>query len=176
MTITPTGRPAWEHANDHTTYGGDVNKENYQSLGPVNSKTDVDAAEFVRLAADLAALQRTASFATIVYQCNDTAGDDPTILSYHAMAGDPPDGLRVSDGRVTWTWDGSYPDEYSVDGALNIVGVTYGIIGTANATVNVQLQQVGGTGTQRRVEARAFTTAPLPDAVVTLTIWTGQGS
>lgn len=176
MTITPTGRPAWEHANDHTTYGGSTSKENFASLGAVNSKTDVDAAEFVRLAADVAALQRVAPFATIVYQCNDTSPDDPTILSYLAMAGNAPTGARVSDGRVTWTWDGSYPDEYGVDGELNIVGVTYGIIGTANATVNVQLQQVGGIGTQRRIDARAFTTVALPDAVVTLTIWTGQGS
>jgi hypothetical protein len=176
MTIEPTGRPTWEHANNHETYGGSTSKENFASLGAVNSKTDVDASEYVRLAADVAALQRTASFATIVYQCNDTSPADPTILSYLAMAGNPPTGLRVSDGRVTWTWDGSYPDEYGVEGLVNIVGVTYSILGTANATVNVDLQQVGGTGTQRRVEARAFTTAALPDAVVTLTIWTGQGS
>jgi hypothetical protein len=176
MTITPAGRPAWERANSHETYGGSTSKENFASLGAVNSKTDVDASEYVRLAADVAALQRTGDFAVLVYRCNDTVPGDPTVLSYLAMAGDPPTGARVSDGRVRWTWDAEYPDEYDVEGLINIVGCTLGIQGIGARAAAYELSDPDLDGRNERAEVLIFDDAgaAVPDAVVTLRVSTGQ--
>jgi hypothetical protein len=174
--IVPTGLPAWVHANSHVEYGGDVNKENYQALAAINGRTDVDAAEFVRGAADLAALQRTGSFATLIYQCNDTVPADPTVLSYLAMAGSAPTPDRISNGRVTWTWLAQYSDEYSQAGLLHIVGCTYAVEGIGGRNAGYVLSDPDVNGYNERVEVAAYDSGgiALVDPIVTLTVYTGQ--
>lgn len=174
--IIPTGLPAWVHANNHETYGGNVNKQNYQALAAINGRTDVDAAEYVRLAADMAAVQRTASFATLTYQCNDTVPGDPTVRSYLAMAGGPPVGARVSNGRVTWTWLASYDDPYGRNGLLHIVGCKLSVASIGGGVdTGYLLSDPDANAYNERVEAVAFAAGGgLVDAIVTLTVYTGQ--
>jgi hypothetical protein len=174
--IVPTGSPAWVHANNHETYGGNVNKENYQALDSINGRTDVSAQEFVRGAADLAAMQRTASFCTLVYRCFDTIPGAPRVESYLAMAGSTPTPARVSNGRVTWTWLASYSDPYSQTGLLHIVGCTYAVEGIGGRNAGYVLSDPDINGYNERVEVAAFDDAgvALVDPVVTLTVYTGQ--
>jgi hypothetical protein len=167
--ITPAGAPAWVKTNDHTTYGGDVNKQNYQSRGAVNPLTDVTAAQFCRLAADIAALQLVAEFATITYQCNDSVPGAPTILYYDGMVGTLPTPTRNGNGDVTWVWSATYNDDYGITGALNI----------AHAMTTLQGSTAGSAPYQRvngqtiRVTAANGAGAGMVDPVVTLTVYPG---
>jgi len=169
MTIVPTGLPAWLHANDHTTYGGNVNKANFQGLDSVNGRTDVSAQEYCRVAADLAAVQRVAAFCTLVYTCNDTVPAVPTIDNYDAMAGAAPTPTRNGNGDVTFVWLASYSDPYSQSGALNIVGCEVSAAGT------VALNPVYQVVNAYTVRVRVFNSAgvAVPDPTVTLGVYTG---
>jgi hypothetical protein len=169
MTIVPTGLPAWLHANDHATYGGDVNKANYQGLDSVNGRTDVSAQEYVRIAADMAAVQRVAGFCTLGYTCNDTVPAVPTIDSYDAMAGTAPTPARNGDGDVTFTWLTSYSDPYGQSGALNIVGCE---VSVAGSVALIPVYQIVNAYT---VRVRVFDSAgaAVQDPSVALRVYTG---
>ena len=114
MTITPTGLPAWYRTANHQVYGGHTDKRNYQGQDAVNPLTDVTAANWCRMATDLAAVVQTAPFAIITMTLNDSGTTDPTVNSYTAMSGATPTVARVSDGVATITWSDSYSDEYGV--------------------------------------------------------------
>jgi hypothetical protein len=58
--ITPAGSPPWARAASMQSYGGDVNKKDYGGIGSVNARTDVTAAQFVRMTSDLASLNPVA--------------------------------------------------------------------------------------------------------------------
>ena len=123
---TPTGSPAHERTNSASTYGGHPLKQNYQAQGAVNPKTDVEAGEFLRICADLAAVSRTAAFCKLTLTTSDTAPADPTVNEIEQMhrtsgSGYPgatpshasfPTCTRVSDGRVRCVWPISQSDEY----------------------------------------------------------------
>lgn len=141
--MTPTGSPAWTRTTSHTFYGGDVNKTNFLAQGVVDATTDVGAEEIARLAADLAALVRTAPFAVIRYLNNDTSPAAPTVefvcmmtgIRLVSYAGDsPPTGFpsaaRNVTGDVTFTFASSYSDDYGVAGSFGI--------STAEASANGQ--------------------------------------
>ena len=152
MTTTPTGLPVWTRTADHTFYGGDVDKQNYQSQGVVNPKTDISAEEWCRVTADVAAMARTVPFCVITFTCDDATPGAPTVHSVNMMTGintagyagdSPPTGFptlaRVSDGRVTITFASSYSDDYSVSGDLVVyhgVGTAHG---TTSKTVNIEI-------------------------------------
>lgn len=132
MTTTPAGRPAWERANDHTSYGGHTEKRNYQGIPVINPRTDVGAEHLARLAADLAAVQRVAPFARVTFTGADSTNGEPTVSAVSMMtgvytgapyAGDtPPTGYpsveRVADGQYRVTFATSYDDPYAVAGTL----------------------------------------------------------
>lgn len=131
--IVPSGAPAWVRSNDHTVYGGNTEKTNYQSQGVVNPRTDVGAEAIARMAADLEACARTAAFCELTIQCDDATPANPTVLVVNQMSGSrvvsyaggsPPAGfpyaIRVSNGVVDVNWASSYNDPYSVAGAVNI--------------------------------------------------------
>src|SRR5262245_17366201 len=120
MAITPTGKPGWVRTNSHEHYGGDTNKKNYQSQGAVNSRTDLTAENVCRVAADIAAMARTAEFATIVFTCNDSVPAAPTVNEYLAQTGGAPTGSRIGDGDVTLEWLDQYSNDYGVIGDLHI--------------------------------------------------------
>jgi hypothetical protein len=128
MAVIPDGDPLWARTATFETYGGDVNKKNYQSQGAINPLTDVTAEQFSRIVEDLAAAGRTANFCHCYVTCNDSGTPAaPTIQWCHLMTavretsyegGAPPAGFptaaRVSDGSVTITFAASYNDAYGV--------------------------------------------------------------
>jgi hypothetical protein len=131
MTITPSGLPAWQRANDFTVYGGHADKHDYQNVPSINPKTDVSAAAMCRLAADVAAVHRTATFAAIYAVPADPA--HPTVSYVRMMPGicvtpytgnTPPAGFPtveyVSTGVYTVTFASSYTDPFGVSGAIDL--------------------------------------------------------
>jgi hypothetical protein len=166
---TPNGHPAWIRSNDHTTYGGNINKHNWQGQGPVNAQTDPDAQEFCRMAEDLACCARIADFAEITWTCNDGTPAAPTINSANLMTGVTtsyegdaapagyPSGARNGDGDCTFTFPSSPTDDYGVSEALVIchalagsgVTGTYATYVISGATVRVRIITASsGVGTQ----------------------------
>ena len=148
MSVTPTGSPAWTRVADHTTYGGDTDKKNYQSQGAVNARTDVTAEQFVRLASDAAMVVQTADLAVLIITGNDTAANDPTVNSAYLMTGrdttgydggNPPAGFpsvtRVADGHMRVTFATSLTDDYGVSGIVDIIGGGGAGLDTASGTM-----------------------------------------
>jgi hypothetical protein len=162
------GYPAWVRASDHTTYGGDLNKKNWQSQGVVDARTDVDAAALCRLAEDLSACSRTCPFGVISWTCVDTPTPGvPLITAVNLMTGiaivdysgdAPPTGFpsaaRNGTGDVTFTFAASYSDAYGVAGAFSPVHAlagsrTSGAYATAaisGQTVRVRLLDTADSG------------------------------
>jgi hypothetical protein len=176
MSVTPTGDPAWVRTNGHETYGGRTDKENYQSQGAINGQTDVDAADFCRLAADLAAVARTAPLCTFTFTCNDTSPAAPTMGDSVTMLPAHPTGTRIGNGDVRWTFDASYLDPYGVEGAIHIIGVTATLQGSNPGMVVATPEDSNADGRNDRVRVTAYQAggAAASDAVVTISISTGQ--
>lgn len=85
---TPTGRPAWVRTVDFSDYGGSTEKANFQGQTIVNPRTDVGAAGFSRLVADASAVVRTAEFASMQIQCDDSGPtSQPSVLYCQMMVG-----------------------------------------------------------------------------------------
>jgi hypothetical protein len=148
----PTGLPAWTRSADYLQYGGDPNKANYQSQGVVNPRTDVGAEGFSRLVADVAAVVRTAEFATMQVLCNDSVAGAPTIENCRLMTGAtassylgsaPPTGFpsasRNGNGDVTITFSVSYSDEYGVTGTLLVKEPIASFVGTSGGVASPDL-------------------------------------
>ena len=152
MAITPAGQPSWARVNDHTAYGGDLNKQNYLAQDAVDPRTDITAQNLCRIAEDLAAFARMADFAKVTAQLNDTSPAAPTILSYRSLApSSTPATARVADGRARFTWDDSYVDSYGVSHDIDIKGAWVTVIGSAAAIPNVLLEDTTGNGKMNRV-------------------------
>lgn len=126
--IVPTGSPAWVRDATHETYGGALEKANYQSTGTIDPQTDFSAENWARTSLDMAACERTAPAMMLRYQCNDTPHAPPTIIYARSMWGstgtyegdNPPVGfpsaIRNDDSDVTFILeDGqTLPDAYGV--------------------------------------------------------------
>jgi len=177
MTTTPTGAPAWTLTANHEVYGGHTEKQNYQSEGAINPKTDVSVEQFCRMVADLAAVVRTAPFAAMSFTCDDTTPGVPTVNSYNSMAGLEPTGARNGDGDVTFRWLADYSDPYSVSGDLNIehaiATVHEGVAGPY--TASVELLDPDGNSKNESVRVRVLDAAgaAVAGAKCTLLVWCG---
>lgn len=177
--MTPTGSPAWLRLASYAHYGGDVNKHNFLSQGSIDPTTDISAEEHARLAADMEAVARTCPFAVITYLNNDSSPAAPTIQSVYMMtgvrsttyAGDAaptgfPSAARNGTGDVTFTFDSSYTDPYSVSGAFSISHVGTGVQSTTAATAVPEI----ATSTTVRVRCFAAGVAT-GDKRVTIEVW-----
>jgi hypothetical protein len=178
MTITPTGSPVWTRQTSHTDYGGNVNKRNYMGQGAVNALTDVDATEFVRICADLAALAHTAPVWVITALCNDSSPAAPTIevacgmtgVRFVNYAGDAaptgfPSAARNGNGDITFTFAATYEDEYGVEGAWVPKTADAGLHGTTGGAAPCVI-----SGSTVRVRAISHAGAAISDARVTLEV------
>lgn len=180
MTIVPSGTPPWTRLNSLVHYGGDTNKENYLSRGAIDALTDVDASQFSRLAADVAALQRVMPFCTLTYLCSDSSPAAPTVESVHMQTGttlipyigsSPTTGFpslaRNGNGDVSITFASSYLDPYGVSGNFSITGVIPCLISSSAGEVCYQIVS------SSVVRLRAFSSAgsALVDPRVTVSIW-----
>lgn len=178
MAIVPTGAPAWVRNAEYSTYGGHTSKINYQGQGKVNARTDVDATEFSRMVADLAAVVRTAPFCTITFTARDASVLDPMVnavvmqtgTTAVAYAGNtPPAGFpsvtRVASGHYLISVDSSYLDPYGVSGAYQPVHA----VGAGHGTTGLDVTPVIGTST-----LDIYVTvggAPAADKTATVTFW-----
>lgn len=180
MAIVPSGSPPWLRSNDLTHYGGDLNKENFLSRGAIDALTDVDAKQFSRLAADVAALQRVMPFCTITFLCSDSSPTAPTVEFIHMQTGltsvsylgsSPPSGFpalsRNGDGDVSITFLSSYTDPYGISGSFSISSILPGLISTSSG--ETVAERVSATV----IRMRAFTSAgsAIPNARMTVSIW-----
>jgi hypothetical protein len=133
MAIVPSGLPAWSKTADLQSYGGNLNKVNYQSQGVTNPLTDISAEQHARMCEDTAAITRTAPFATLTVQCDDVTPGPPTITAIDMMTGVqlasyvgnvPPTGFpsasRLGNSAVRVTFASSYSDDYGVSESLTI--------------------------------------------------------
>jgi len=166
---TPTGKPAWVRTNDHTAYGGHVNKTNYESVGTVNPRTDLSAQNLCRIAADLAAIARTAPFAIIKFTCNDSSPAAPTILTYWSMAGGQPTPSRNGTGDVTFTWSASYDDPYGVAGSINI----FGTVATVDVLSSTRFCTTLSGSVSARIQVWNDAGAAVGDQTVTAIVYSG---
>lgn len=165
MTTTPNGMPAWTRATDHTFYGGNVNKRNFQDEPIVNPRTDVGADAIQRMAADLAAVSRMANFCEVAFSAN-SSGSSVTVTACRTMAGilsgtyagtSPPAGFptvtHVSANVLSIAIGKSYADDYSVNavfapafaGATCISGV-YSTKAYVSGTASVIVESGTGSG------------------------------
>ncbi len=180
MPIIPTGSPPWVRTNDLTHYGGHPEKSNYLSRGAIDPLTDVDAAQFSRLASDVAALQRVAPFCNITILCNDSAPAAPTVEFVHMQTGytassyagaSPPTGFpsvaRNGNGDATITFATDYSDPYGVVGSFVISDMIPGLIHTSAGEATAERV------TDSTVRLRAFSSAgaAISNARMTLTVW-----
>ena len=142
MTILPSGNPLWLRAPGITQYGGDANKKDYGGIGVINAQTDISAAQYARMTADLAAVARVtplvrllvvtasgAPFAAVQWCAPAWAaatsyadGSAPTSAIYpQVLCGDPTNFLVVIPSPVV--------DDYGISGAAvpRIVLVSGGV-------------------------------------------------
>ncbi len=169
MSTVPTGVPAWVRTASHDIYGGDVAKTNWQSQGVTNPLTDVGAESFVRMCADLAAVSRTAPFATLTVLCDDGTPAPPTIIVVNQMTGVRlvsyvgnaapagfPSAARNGNGDVTLTWANSYTDSYGVSGFLNIAHAQATVSSSAAAVATAVISDADADGHAETVRVRCF--------------------
>jgi hypothetical protein len=171
--ITPAGAPAWAKTNDFATYGGDVNKKNYQSRGAVNPLTDVTAEQFTRLTADVSAIVRTAEFATLTFRY-DTASGLFVVYAYDGMVSTLPTITHFGVGQLLVTWLATYNDDYGVASTIDIQHCDHGAHGAAMATVSTQLLDNDANGKYEAVMVYVWNAAgaAADDITVTLTVST----
>ena len=132
---TPAGLPAQTRTASIESYGGHLEKRDYQAMGVVNPRTDVGADGFMRMTADLAAVARVAPFCVLTVQCNDTTPAAPTVLRIQQMGiismagyeGDSPPNAalptlaRVGDGQFTIAWPATTTDDYGISANVDLV-------------------------------------------------------
>jgi len=136
--IIPAGVPPWTRTTDFSHYGGNANKQNYLSRGPIDALTDVGADEFARMTNDLAAVARTNPFCVLAFGA--LVGDVRVVSSAQAMFGvrtvayetnaEPP-GLfprvdRNGIGNYTIAFLEQYTDSYGVVAPFAVTGVKPG--------------------------------------------------
>lgn len=180
MAIVPAGVAPWVRTVDFAHYGGNTEKSNYLSRGAIDALTDVDAEQFARMTADLAALTRTAPFAVIRLLCNDSSPAAPTIEFVHMMTGVRltsyaggsaptgfPSATRNGNSDVTLTFASSYNDSYSVAGTLSISHVLPTVIGTTVCRAVASIP----TSTTVRVKAFDAADAAISGARIDLMVW-----
>jgi len=178
---TPAGNPPWTRTAGIADYGGATDKENYLAKGVVDPRTDVGAAEIMRLASDLAAMTRVAPFCVINYTADDTGTADPDV-NWCVMqtqidtdgwaAGATPTGFpvlaRTGDGVVTITFASSYSDDYSVSGSFTVHAAEG--CSNANASLAVDCELTSATVVTASVYNSAAGTAAT-DKTVTVSVW-----
>lgn len=186
---TPSGTPPWLHESDSSTYGGNTDKTNYQGQDVVNPKTDISAEAFLRLAADVAAIQRVMPLGTFGIQCDDTTPADPTVTFANLASGNgtvtyaggsPPSGYptvtRVSDGRVKFTFPTSLSDDHGVNGTVHLIGAEVSVVGASGQGVGEYVLYDPNVDTYNEAVDAIFNDggSPSADALGIVTLYTGS--
>jgi hypothetical protein len=173
-------------SSDLYTYGGHPEKRNHLGQGAIDALTDVSAEEFSRLAADLAAIMRTAPFGSYEFLCNDSVPAAPTITAVNSMigirttsyAGDAapagfPSAVRNGDGDVTFTWDATCTDPYGVVGNFGVTN-PYGSATTGGGSVaKVKLTYTPGGLTLRIQVVASDGVTAIQNALGSFSVYSG---
>lgn len=183
MSVIPTGVPLWLRTNDFASYGGNLNKKNFASRGVINPKTDVGAEAFARMTADLAALGRTAPFAVLQIQCDDTTPAAPTVTWVTMMTGTRnasylgslapagfPTVARNGNGDFTLSFAAYYTDPYGVIGAFVAKNPKAQLNGPSAGMATAEVV------TSTTVRVRAFVAAGTAKSNALVTVTVGSGS
>jgi hypothetical protein len=135
-----------------TDYGGHANKRNYGGRGVVDPRTDIDAGQVQRMAADLAAIGRVMPFASLRVIPNGTgvptvyrAQVGPVLTSNGYVGNAPPAGMptvtRSNTDVYIVDFPATYTDEAGVTAAFSPIMAAASIaastgIGTASAYIS----------------------------------------
>lgn len=185
MTITPAGTVPWSGDATAATYGGHPDKANYHGQDIINPLTDVSAAQFARLCADVAANTRTATYCTLRLTTNDTSPAAPTVEALKQMdvgvltapyEGDnPPAGFptctRVSDGKVQIVWPSSPSDDFGVVSADALdLQHAHGEVFGYNDYAKVKPSRAAATGSTLSFEAVDSAGTPIQDVTMMIEV------
>lgn len=118
--MTTYGTPPWNRTMVLEDYGGHANKRNYGGRGVVDPRTDIDAGQVQRMAADLCAVARVAPFSVVTVDGATTpnvthavVGAVETVSSGY-VGSSPPAGMptvtHVGTGHFKLVWEVSYSD------------------------------------------------------------------
>lgn len=174
MTI-PTGTPLWARGRVPSAYGGNPGLRDYGGIGAVDAQTDITAAQYLRLSADVAAIANTSAICTLLFTWSTSdplvtfvncGWADPITVSYSGAT--PPSSLypsvvKDSASRCVVTLPATAPDQFGVTGAI-----------TARAViVTLGLSSVTGVYWEGPTGGNSLAIAGLPTASlgVQLVIW-----
>lgn len=165
MAITPSGSASWTRTADHTIYGGSPTKANWQAQGVTNPDTDIDAADYCRMAEDTAAAIRVADFGWAVVVCDDATPANPTVgpiahpTAYSASTyagatpgGDFPTVTRVADGHIKAVWSATLTDAYGVSAYVDLAGGTGDIQGSTSGRVTAVASDPNADGYNEQLD------------------------
>lgn len=167
MPITPAGAPIWARTATIEHFGGHLDKRDFNDRAGIDPLTDVSAAQFARLTADLTAIARTAPFAELVIRLRPNGA--PIVECVQMATGvrlvsytgdEPPPGYpsarRNGASDITVTFASSYADAYGVVAPFSVrscsVCPTYGSV--ARAVMQI--------ATPQSVRIRIFNDADAP--------------
>lgn len=165
--VLPSGNPLWLRNPGITQYGGDVNKKDYGGIGVVNAQTDIGAAQFSRLTADLAAVARVVPLMRLEFTPN--SGTIKSTVNWCAPAWATPRSYPIGDSPPT----AAYPTITGTGTSRTITVPSNAAddYGVSAVIVPRIVLAVGGVwdGT---ISANAFTLTGLTDGTrVCVTVW-----
>lgn len=183
MTL-PNGDPLWARTAAASTYGGVPTKKNYLDTPPINPETDVNASQYLRLTADVAAVARTASVFKCTLTCTDylDVANNPLVnnaiasfygqpVTYPGAA--PPNyypritTVALGDYRISFSTSANTPDDFGVTANLYPVHGIASASRTGNAPVAL-LTQISATDWTLRIVSSSDGTTHYGDATVYL--------
>lgn len=140
--MTTAGTPPWNRTMVLGDYGGSVDKRNYGGRGVVDPRTDIDAGQVNRMAADLTAVARTAAFSVVTVDgaaspavTYAVVGPVETVSTGYP-GGSPPSGFptvtHVGTGHLKLVWETTYADASGVSADFTPVAAAPSIAGATS--------------------------------------------
>lgn len=176
--MTVTGSPPWNRTMVWQDYGGDPEKHNYGRRGVVDPRTDIDAGQVQRMAADLACVCRTMPFAVLRVTPSGTSvpvvtsavvGPVPAPASYTGNA--PPSGMPTVARSSAGSYQHTFPSPY-VDPAGSAATFTPRLASATIVGTGAYVAAAVISGGRVNVYVRASDTGALVDSVAySLEVW-----
>jgi hypothetical protein len=140
--MTTYGTPPWNRTMVLADYGGHANKRNYGGRGVVDPRTDIDAGQVQRFAADLAAIARPSVFAVVTVDGAATPNVTRAVVgavetvSAGYVGSAPPDGMplvtHAGTGHFVLEFEATYSDASGVTAAFAPIAAGASISGAVS--------------------------------------------